>query len=86
MLTAPAAGWTASFIELTFDVGATAPLKLTTDITDTPHTLPFPSPTPEKPKGFLRKSPLHPSVPWADQGHGQNHPLLTSRSTVCSSP
>ena len=33
-----AAGWTASFIELTFDGGATAPLKLTTDITDTPHT------------------------------------------------
>ena len=33
-----AAGWTASFIELTFDVGATAPLKLTTDIAVTPDT------------------------------------------------
>lgn len=52
-VTAPAAGWTASFIELTFDVGATAPLKLTTDIAVTPETLPFPSPAPEKPQGFI---------------------------------
>ena len=33
-----AAGWTASFIELTFDGDATAPLKLTTDIAVTPDT------------------------------------------------
>ena len=51
--TAPATGWTASFIELTFDLGASTPLKLTTDIAITPDTLPFPSPNPEKPKGFI---------------------------------
>ena len=48
-------GWTASFIELTFDLGATTPLKLTTDIAVTPDTLPFPSPTATAPKGFLQK-------------------------------
>jgi PhoPQ-activated pathogenicity-related protein len=53
---APAAGWTASFIELTFDVGARDPLKLTTDIAVTPDTLPFPLPTVEKPKGFLQNA------------------------------
>ena len=52
-VTTPIAGWTASFMELTFDVGATAPLKLTTDIAVTPDTLPFPSPAPEKPQGFI---------------------------------
>jgi len=51
---APAAGWTASFIELTFDIGAGSPLKLTTDVAVTPDTLPFPSPTAEKPRGFLQ--------------------------------
>jgi PhoPQ-activated pathogenicity-related protein len=58
---APSAGWTASFIELTFDVGASAPLKLTTDIAVTPDTLPVPSPTPEKRKGFLQHAakPAH---------------------------
>ena len=53
---APTAGWTASFIELTFDVGATAPLKLTTDIAVTPDTLPFTLPATEKPKGFLQNA------------------------------
>ena len=54
-VTAPAAGWTASFIELTFALGADTPLKLTTDIAVTPDTLPFPSPTRSMPAGFLRR-------------------------------
>lgn len=37
----PASGWTAWFVELTFDVGAATPLKLTTSVTVTPDTLPF---------------------------------------------
>jgi PhoPQ-activated pathogenicity-related protein len=41
----PARGWTASFVEFTFDIGATTPLKVTTDVTVTPTTLPFPAPT-----------------------------------------
>ncbi len=51
---APAAGWTASFIELTFDVGAGVPLKLTTAVSVTPDTLPFASPSLPQPRGFLR--------------------------------
>ncbi len=38
---APATGWTAYFMELTYDVGAATPLKLTTEISITPDTLPF---------------------------------------------
>ena len=38
---APASGWTAWFVELTFDVPAAMPLKLTTGVTVTPDTLPF---------------------------------------------
>lgn len=53
---APSAGWTASFIELTFDVGASDPLKLTTDIAVTPDRLPFPAPKVETPKGFLQNA------------------------------
>ncbi|OYV00760.1 MAG: PhoPQ-activated pathogenicity, partial [Verrucomicrobiales bacterium VVV1] len=53
---APSAGWTSSFIELTFDVGARDPLKLTTDIAVTPDTLPFPSHAVEMPKGFLQNA------------------------------
>lgn len=53
---APGAGWTASFIELTFDVGASAPLKLTTDVAVTPDTLPFPAPATGKRKGFLQNA------------------------------
>ena len=41
---APAKGWTAYFAEFTFDVGAKAPLKVTTDVRVTPDTLPFPAP------------------------------------------
>ncbi|MCY3810980.1 MAG: PhoPQ-activated protein PqaA family protein [Gammaproteobacteria bacterium] len=37
----PASGWTAWFVELTFDVAAATPLKLTTSVTVTPDTLPF---------------------------------------------
>jgi PhoPQ-activated pathogenicity-related protein len=51
----PAAGWTASFIELTFDLGAGVPLKLTTAVAVTPDTLPFPSASFPRPQGFLQK-------------------------------
>jgi hypothetical protein len=34
-------GWTASFVELTFDVGAAFPLKLTTAVRVLPETLPY---------------------------------------------
>ncbi|MFM8617502.1 MAG: PhoPQ-activated pathogenicity-related family protein [Opitutaceae bacterium] len=49
----PAAGWTAYLVELEYDLGGPAPLKLTTEVTVTPRKLPFgafPSP---RPKGFL---------------------------------
>jgi PhoPQ-activated pathogenicity-related protein len=42
----PAKGWTASLAEFTFDVGASKPLTLTTDVYVTPETLPHPPPTP----------------------------------------
>lgn len=50
----PESGWSAYFVELTFDVGAGVPLKLTTDVTVTPDTLPFPAANPTQPKGFLQ--------------------------------
>jgi PhoPQ-activated pathogenicity-related protein len=37
----PARGWTAWFVELSFDVGAPYPLKLTTAVRVTPDTLPY---------------------------------------------
>ncbi|MEZ6147190.1 MAG: PhoPQ-activated pathogenicity-related family protein [Planctomycetaceae bacterium] len=37
----PDKGWTAYFIELTYDVGAATPLKLTTQVKVTPDTVPF---------------------------------------------
>jgi PhoPQ-activated pathogenicity-related protein len=40
-LKAPPKGWTASFVELTYDVGAAYPLKLTTAVRVLPQTLPF---------------------------------------------
>ncbi len=52
---APAKGWSAYFAELTFDLGAPVPLKLTTDVRVTPDTLPFPAPSVAKPRGFLSK-------------------------------
>ena len=38
---APERGWTAWFLELTYDVGAPKPLKLTTEVVVTPDVLPF---------------------------------------------
>jgi PhoPQ-activated pathogenicity-related protein len=40
-VTDPPKGWTAYFMELTFDVGAAVPLKLTTNVVVTPKTVPF---------------------------------------------
>ena len=40
-ITAPENGWTAFFVELTYDVGASFPLKLTTAVRILPDTLPF---------------------------------------------
>jgi PhoPQ-activated pathogenicity-related protein len=37
----PSAGWTASFMEFTFDVGASKPLTITTDVHVTPERLPY---------------------------------------------
>ena len=45
----PPRGWTAWFIELTFDVGAAVPLKLTTEVVVTPNTLPFASKPAQRP-------------------------------------
>ena len=53
----PDQGWRASFLELTFDLGAGVPLKLTTDVTVTPDTLPFASPGLPRPRGFLQPGP-----------------------------
>jgi PhoPQ-activated pathogenicity-related protein len=41
---APAKGWTACFVELTFATGTKYPLKLTTAVRVTPDTLPFAAP------------------------------------------
>ena len=38
---APPEGWTASFVEVAFDVGAPLPLKVTTQVEVTPNVLPF---------------------------------------------
>ena len=53
-VTTPADGWTAYMVEMAFDVGAPAPLKLTTPVRVTPASLPFdpPKADPGK-KGFL---------------------------------
>ena len=51
----PEGGWTAYFAELTYEVGAAAPLTVTTDVKVTPDTLPFPPPNPTRPKGFLSR-------------------------------
>lgn len=49
----PEKGWTASMVELTFDLGAPVPLKLTTNVVVTPDTLPFAPPDVPRPTGFL---------------------------------
>ena len=51
----PASGWEAYFMELTFDVGSKVPLKLTTDVTIVPDTLPFAPQVTAHPKGFLSR-------------------------------
>ncbi len=45
----PSQGWTAYLIELTFDLGGPAPLKLTTPVRVIPDTLPFPEPQSKRP-------------------------------------
>jgi PhoPQ-activated pathogenicity-related protein len=54
---APPQGWTASFAEFTFDVGASRPLTITTDVHVAPETLPFPAPPQPNSKG----SPTNPT-------------------------
>jgi PhoPQ-activated pathogenicity-related protein len=49
----PEQGWAACFMELTFNLGSVAPLKLTTEVIVSPDTLPFPSPPAPQPKGFI---------------------------------
>ena len=50
----PASGWTAWFVELTFEVAAATPLKLTTSVMVTPDTLPFA----DKPSGLTTSATL----------------------------
>lgn len=45
----PVQGWTAYFVELTFDVGAATPLKLTTNVRIIPDTLPYADKDPRLP-------------------------------------
>ena len=45
----PTEGWTAYFVELTYDVGAEVPLKLTTGVSVTPDVLPYPDRDPSRP-------------------------------------
>lgn len=44
----PAKGWTAYFVELTFDIGAPTPFKLSTAVRVLPDRLPFPDLDPAK--------------------------------------
>jgi PhoPQ-activated pathogenicity-related protein len=46
----PSRGWTAYLVELTYDLGGPAPLKLTTPVRVTPDVLPFPEPQPNRPR------------------------------------
>src|SRR5262245_41361713 len=46
---APAEGWSASFVELTFPSGGKYPLKLTTAVRVLPDKLPFPPPKSQRP-------------------------------------
>ena len=52
---APGQGWSAFMIELTYDIGAPVPIKMTTPVWVTPDNLPHAAPKPTVPKGFLRK-------------------------------
>jgi PhoPQ-activated pathogenicity-related protein len=51
----PEKGWTAYMMEMTYDIGAPTPLKLTTSVKVIPDTLPHQLPTVTRPKGFLSK-------------------------------
>jgi len=46
----PASGWTAYFVELTFDTGRRHPMKFTTPVRVAPERLTFPPPAAEKPR------------------------------------
>ena len=46
---APAKGWTAFFVELTFATGGKYPFKFTTAVRVLPDTLPFAAPVPKRP-------------------------------------
>ncbi len=52
---APTTGWSAYLMELTFELGPGLSLKLTTNVTVTPKTLPFSAFNAPVPKGFLAK-------------------------------
>ncbi len=45
----PKTGWSAYFVELTYDVGAATPLKVTTAVTVTPDEIPFADKDPSQP-------------------------------------
>lgn len=45
----PKTGWSAYFVELTYDVGASVPLKVTTQVIVTPDTIPFADKDPSLP-------------------------------------
>jgi len=51
---APEKGWTAFFVELTYDIGATVPAKFTTAVRVVPDTLPFADKDPTAPVGKQR--------------------------------
>lgn len=53
----PEQGWTAFMVELTFDLGAPRPFKVTTNVMVVPDTLPFAAPSPPRPVGFLSAPP-----------------------------
>jgi PhoPQ-activated pathogenicity-related protein len=46
---APAAGWTAFFVELTYPTGGLYPLKFTSGVRVVPDSLPFPAPARNRP-------------------------------------
>jgi hypothetical protein len=51
---APAKGWTAFFVELTFPTGGNYPMKFTTAVRVLPDTLPFAAPVPKRPSSALK--------------------------------
>jgi PhoPQ-activated pathogenicity-related protein len=52
---APRDGWSAYMVELTHDIGAPVPIKVTTPVWVTPDTLPHPPRKVATPKGFLSR-------------------------------